>query len=251
MESLSDSLKYFNPVSLDEMDNVKLMNRIDTKFVFRVERLPEFLRTIAHNYMILQVNDIRQCSYENLYFDTLKLQLYLQHHNGKLNRYKVRYRRYVDSDTCFFELKFKNNKDRTIKDRVRRDQIEDKIEGNAEKLLQKKSFLQASELFPVVWIYYKRITLVSECSRERCTLDMDLSLKNDKADCSFPNLVIAEVKQDKCCSSAFLNLMKESYIRSSTMSKYCFGIANVNQEIKKNIFKPKLNAIKKICYDQS
>ena len=45
--------------------------------------------------------------------------LYHDHHNGKLNRYKVRRRRYIDTDTEFLEVKLKNNKKRTIKSRIK------------------------------------------------------------------------------------------------------------------------------------
>ena len=46
--------------------------------------------------------------------------LYHRHHIGRSNRFKVRSRRYVESDLCFFEVKYRNNKGRTIKNRIRK-----------------------------------------------------------------------------------------------------------------------------------
>ena len=41
------------------------------------------------------------------------------HQNKKLNRYKIRQREYLISDISFFEIKFKSNKGRTIKKRIK------------------------------------------------------------------------------------------------------------------------------------
>lgn len=38
---------------------------------------------------------------------------YHDHHNGKLNRFKIRQREYMDTKTSFLEVKFKNNQRRT------------------------------------------------------------------------------------------------------------------------------------------
>src|SRR5687767_7859268 len=119
IDSISEALLQFAPISLDEMDGVKLMDRTDTKFLFKAEQLPAFLEQLATSYRVLEINDRRICRYETLYFDTADFQLYLCHQNGKLNRYKVRFRRYVESDVSYFEVKLKNNKGRTIKTRVK------------------------------------------------------------------------------------------------------------------------------------
>src|SRR4051812_18873006 len=101
------------------MDNVKLMNRTDTKFLFTTDQFETVLNEVAPYYKVLEVNGKRLNHYKTLYYDTSDLALYNKHHNGKLNRYKIRHRTYVESDTGFLEVKFKNNKGRTIKNRVR------------------------------------------------------------------------------------------------------------------------------------
>src|ERR1035437_6971374 len=113
-QDLSPILCSFDPITLAEMDSVKLLDRMDTKFIFNFNQFPEILKNLGQYYKILDVNGVKQNRYETLYFDTPDYKLYMDHHNGRTNRYKVRYRKYVDSDLVFFEVKYKNCKGRTI-----------------------------------------------------------------------------------------------------------------------------------------
>ena len=81
-------------------------------------------------YKVLTISGLRQGRYETRYFDTADYEMYTKHHNGKLNRYKVRFRTYVDSEMNFFEVKFKTNTGRTRKSRVKCELHEFNIEGN-------------------------------------------------------------------------------------------------------------------------
>ena len=67
---------------------------------------------------ILQIDGKRKHDYKSLYFDTEDRKFYNDHHNQRVNRYKVRYREYVDSGLVFLEIKCKNNKGKTIKKRL-------------------------------------------------------------------------------------------------------------------------------------
>ena len=110
------------------MDSVKLMNRIDTKFVFEIELLKKALQEIKEYYYILEIKGLRMSAYRSLYFDTDEFKFYYEHHNGKTNRNKVRYREYLESGLCFLEVKHKNNKGKTIKKRIKVDKISQQIE---------------------------------------------------------------------------------------------------------------------------
>ena len=112
-ESITHICSLFLPISLEEMDRVKLMDRTDTKFVFHISELSELLQSISQDYFILDMKGLRAHAYETLYLDTVDFDLFRNHHNGKLNRYKIRYRNYKESALAFFEIKFKNNKGRT------------------------------------------------------------------------------------------------------------------------------------------
>jgi len=121
--TIEENIKKFTSISLEEMDNVKLMNRTDVKYIFNERILADVLDKIKDDYFILSAAGTRMANYITLYFDTKKNKFYLQHHNGKRNRFKVRYRKYVESDLTFFEIKFKNSKGRVIKNRILVDEI--------------------------------------------------------------------------------------------------------------------------------
>ena len=115
--ALQKFIEKFEPITLEEMESVKLMDRVDTKYVFPFSQLPHILDEMKSYYRLLDINNIRMHRYESLYYDTNDFQLYAKHQSGRLNRYKLRFRKYVDSNgLTFFEIKFKNNKGRTIKD---------------------------------------------------------------------------------------------------------------------------------------
>lgn len=245
MDELNRILNEFEPITLKEMDSVKLMDRTDTKFVFKFDQLPEFLNQLKNDYKVLDVNGNKISRYESLYFDTKGFDLYHSHHRGKPSRFKVRFRKYVESDLNFFEVKFKTNKGRTIKDRVKQKEIDGSIKEKAEELLTHKTPLKSTNLEAKIWVNYSRITFVNKHSPERVTIDLNLTFKNNEQNKTIENIVIAEVKQDKAAVSAFLKLMKKYHIRQGAISKYCFGIINLFEKIKHNNFKPKLILIKK------
>jgi hypothetical protein len=245
MENINSTLSAFEPISLHEMESVALMNRTDTKFVFRYDQLPGFLDQIKNEYRVLEINGIRASRYETLYFDTPDFKMYMAHHRGRPSRYKIRHRVYVDSNLHYFEIKFKNNKGRTIKNRIKRKEIDWSIKDKAEKFLCENTHFSAENLFPKLWSNCSRITLVNKCSKERLTLDINLQFKNDTAEKNLMNVVIAEVKQEKLSPSPFISLMKKNRVRAGSISKYCFGVVFL-YNVKKNNFKPNLLFINKL-----
>ena len=110
MQIISEILNRFDGITLKEMDSVALLDRVDTKYLFKVDLLPDILKKIMTEYYVLDIKNVRMSNYETIYYDTEDLSFYNQHHNGKLNRYKIRERCYMDSNLSFFEIKYKNNK---------------------------------------------------------------------------------------------------------------------------------------------
>ncbi len=247
MRTIHQIISAFHPITLSEMDSVKLMDRTDTKFVFHVQELDKILSQISQHYRALEVEGTRWSPYETLYFDTPTLELYLRHHNQKLNRYKIRYRKYVNSNLHFFEIKFKNNKGRTIKKRIKENGIETEIKNNAQQLLESITGFKATELKPILFVNCSRATLVNTEMEERLTLDVKLQFTRNGEELNFEPLVIAELKQSKVnVQSPFYKLMKHYRFRSSSMSKYCFGVTQLFPDVKKNNFKPKILTLNKI-----
>ncbi|MFT6845998.1 MAG: hypothetical protein ACJAUV_002200 [Flavobacteriales bacterium] len=247
-----DQLLYdFNPISLDEMDEVRLLNRTDTKFVFNNKHLQEILPFLKDAYSSLEINGKRAAQYRTLYFDTEEFQLYKQHHNGKKNRNKVRFRSYVDSNLNFLEVKFKDNKGRTHKSRIMVDAIEEELSDTSKTFL-KTTQVGEKKLVAKIWNSFKRITLVNLKAKERLTLDFDLTFEQDGKKYTLDNIIVAEVKQEKASGdSDFIKLMRANHICNSRISKYCTGTALLNTDLKHNLFKEKLLQLKKISNEFS
>ena len=86
------------------------MKRTDTKFVVSKKMLPVLLETLKEKYRVLEIDNNRVMTYNSLYFDTKDQKFYREHHNGKINRLKVRMRKYVESELFFLEIKQKDHK---------------------------------------------------------------------------------------------------------------------------------------------
>ena len=249
VSELSNILQSFAPISLKEMDGVELMNRTDTKFMTSMSVLVSIIKTLPDSYRVLEVNGLRQSGYETLYYDTPDFLFYRRHHNGKKNRYKVRKRAYVESNLNFLEVKFKSNKDRTIKDRTKLESMDEFLIDTEKEFIEGETQL-GLELEPKLWNSFRRITLVNQDLPERLTIDCDLSFKFGETESQMKGLVICEVKQERQNRmSPFMQEVKRRRIREESISKYCLGVALLYPSAKSNNFKSKLLKIKKIEND--
>ena len=229
------------------MDSVSLQDRLDTKFMFNEALLPELLQQMKSRYFVLEINEKRYSHYETLYFDTAEFGLYLRHHNGRINRFKFRSRRYVESNLNFFEIKFKNNKGRTIKERIKRPELVREINDNARDFVRSISPIDPDSLVPKLWVNYRRLTFVNKTSAERLTIDMNLNFVDTSNTIFYKGLVIAEVKRSKANEkSPFISLMRKYSVLEKSISKYCLGVITLNKNIKKNNFKPTLLYLNKL-----
>ncbi|AEI48516.1 polyphosphate polymerase domain-containing protein [Runella slithyformis] len=240
-------ISLYEPISLAEMDGVKLMNRVDAKFLVPLKMLPALLEELRPYYRLLEIDGHRMCEYETLYFDTPDLRFYHDHQAGRLNRYKIRQRRYVHTNTFYTEVKFKNNKRRTIKTRIPNVTLTDEtLSLETKAFLREQTPFDPAALTPVLWVDYTRLTLVSRTTAERLTLDLNLSFRNDTDHKNYEQIVVAEVKQDSLRHSHFVDLMKKYHLRQGSLSKYCLGVISLDKTIKHNRFKEKLKYLSKI-----
>ena len=247
MAFLDNYITSFESISLEEMDSVSLMKRVDTKFVFNRSLLEEIFPLLADQYKLLYVNDVVKSKYTSLYFDTTDFKFFMNHHNGKLNRSKVRFREYIDSQVSFLEVKRKNSKGKTIKKRVQVDTPTKTLNLDQKKFI-KNRLKEDYELLYCHTNFFHRITMVNKFLKERITIDFDLRFENDKKTIKDEtnHIVIAEVKQEKLDrTSFFYKLMKENNIRPSSMSKYCIGTSLLNKDLKANRFKKNFRVLTK------
>lgn len=242
---LLELLNNFDKTSLENLDRVKLLNRIDTKFIFHAEQLLEILEKIRLNYLVLEINENNIFEYETLYFDTPGFDLYKMHHNGKPNRLKVRFRKYADSGLIYFEVKYKVKGSRTNKKRIKQNQINTGLSEKQKSMIYHPS-LSNEQLLPKMWINFQRITLVNKAFNERLTIDTNLSFYNESRRLPLDNLCIAEIKTDKTAkNSLILHVLKEKGIHQMSFSKYSMAVAML-ENIKNNNFKPAIRTLQKI-----
>ena len=246
MSNLPQIVADFSPISLDEMDDVKLMNRTDTKFAFKANKMPLLLQKLLPFYRVLAIDGELIHDYKSLYYDTDNRKFYLDHHNGRVNRNKIRFREYVGSKLTFLEIKRKNNKGKTIKKRMKvnaiSNELSEKQQNYIEKIIGRPMEVNAKQ-----WINFSRITFVHKTQKERLTIDVNLTFENSNEKGDMKHIVIAEVKQERMSrSSDFMRIAKEMHILPIRISKYCLTTLALNPELKKNRFKEKVLFINKL-----
>lgn len=242
-----------NSISLSEMDSVRLMNRMDTKYLTDIVTLGQVMDDAAQRgCLIFENNGGRVIEYRSMYYDTPGLQMYLDHHNRRLTRQKLRTRCYVDSDITFLELKSKNNHGRTRKKRIEvsSELYRADISHNAEVVswLEGRLPFEIESLTPSLETCFSRITLVNPEKTERSTIDLNLTFRNMRKGTSadMGDLVIIEVKQDGNMQSVIRDILLERRVKPVRISKYCIGTAMTDTSVKSGRFKEKLLLIDKM-----
>lgn len=257
MNRLEDIVSQFTPISLEQMESVQLMNRIDTKYTLPICLLPDILEAAKTEYFVQETAGKRIASYDTIYYDTETLDMYIRHHDRQLVRQKIRIRQYVNTNETYLEIKRKDNKGRTRKRRmvVPGFDINAQTIGHGkhkdrtvEEFIATKSRYLWSELSPHLSTKFHRITLVNKAKTERLTIDLDLIWENivTGETKSFPELVIIELKRDGNVPSRMTKIMLDQHIKPLKISKYCIGTALTTPGLKKNRFKDKIRRIEKI-----
>ena len=232
----------FAPISLADMDGVKLQDRADTKYIFAVRDLEGVLKEMLASYRLLEVDGMRGTQYRSLYFDTPDLRHYMDHHNRRTFRSKVRFREYLGSDLAYFEVKRKTGTGRTDKARLRVSAIPEALSPEQQLFAQEASG-RKEDLQPTLWNHFTRYTFVHRDRPERLTMDVDLRFTVNGVERELGDIVVAELKQERADrSSPFAQLMRDRNIRPAGMSKYCIGMLLmgpklIGQPVKHNAFK--------------
>ena len=231
------NLLNFDKTTLAEMNSVSLMKRVDTKFILKESQLLEVLSKLYDDYKILEIDQERLMKYSTLYFDSQNKKCFKDHHNGKLNRYKIRMRKYLVSDICFLEIKKKNNLGITNKIRTQIKDFETNLTSESKDFIT-KSNINNLLLEPSLYNNFSRMTLVNKNESERITIDVDLSFSFGTDEKKFDKLVVVEIKQEgKRLNTTINRALKSMSILPTNFSKYCIGISNIIDNIKSNRFK--------------
>lgn len=246
-DGIDDLLHGFDPVTLEEMAAIRLMNRTDTKFITTLPELHSLLKMASVEYRVQEVNGKRNLPYYTLYYDTPDHDMFLAHQGGRATRQKVRIRSYVDSGITFLEVKNKNNKGRTDKKRIR-------VAAVTLQEMEALSFLNSHIRYAPECLRgqlenrFNRITLVNRLLTERLTIDTNLRFRNmENGHVSLlDGLVIIELKRDGNTYSPIRDMLRRLHIHPAGFSKYCMGTVLTDNELKQNRFKPRLRRLERM-----
>lgn len=247
---INELIAHMQPITLEQMADIKLMNRLDTKYVTTRGKLMELLALVADKYYVQETGGFRACPYLTTYLDTDNHAFYLMHHNGHASRVKVRVRTYLSSgDLTFLEVKNKNNHGRTKKQRLRVASLETCGEAMGARLLvRERAGMELTALHPVVRNGFDRITLVNYAKTERLTIDFNVRFHNleRKVDKTTGELVIIELKRDGNIYSPIRTILRDLHIPPTGFSKCCIGMALTDETLKHNNFKAALHLVERL-----
>lgn len=229
------------------MSSIRLMNRIDTKFITNYSTLLKLLEMTTSEYYAQELNGDRVNPYLTTYWDTPAHLFYMSHHDGHYPRKKVRVRTYLESDITFLEVKKKNNHGRTTKTRIQVPAQDELAEPQVSTFLEKKVGMDLEEMRPVIQNRFDRITLVNMGKTERLTIDFNIRFQNLETgvESGTGNLVIIELKRDGNVYSPVKEMLRKLRIKQDGFSKYCIGVVMTNPDIKQNMFKARMIDINK------
>ena len=238
------------PIDLEQMRAVKLMNRVDTKYVASEGQIMEFLGRVAEcGYKVQVTNGVRAARYDTRYFDTADRAMYIAHHNRQLTRQKIRTRHYEDGSACYLEVKNKNNRGRTKKVRIEIPQsgLMSLDSGEAATFLSAQSRYEISTLSPALSTRFVRITLVNPMLTERVTIDLGLEYSDlmGGRNAAIEGMTIVEIKQDGNTTSTAKEILLGLRVKPMRISKYCLGTALTVEGIKRNRMLQKIRNIEK------
>ncbi|MBL0888744.1 polyphosphate polymerase domain-containing protein [Myceligenerans indicum] len=175
---IADTLGHLAPVGLAELDaTAALQTRRDRKYVLDVAECRELLAGLDPATRVLEIDGARTFAYESTYFDTPGLDAFHLAARRRRRRYKVRTRTYVDSGTCFVEVKTRAGRGVTVKERRAHDAGPAEL-GAADGFVDQRltaagvDAAPARALAPTLRSAYRRTTLLLPDGR--LTLDTDL-----------------------------------------------------------------------------
>ena len=215
------------PIALDELLEVaSLQTRLDRKYLIPTAQLAEL--TQAHpGARILTIDGATHFGYASRYLDTPDLEAYRLAAHGRLRRYKVRWRTYLDSGDRFLEVKTRSGRGLTVKDRLEIADGDDLMAASrfAPRTVHDRTGRLALDLSPALDVDYRRSTMLLP-SGARVTVDQDLTWRAPHAANALhlTGHVVVETKTAGAPCEVDTWLWRRG-IRPVRLSKYACGLA--------------------------
>jgi hypothetical protein len=224
------------PISLEAVEaTAGLQARFDRKYILDAELLDRL--ALGASCRALEIDGRRRFRYETVYFDTPDRRLYLDTAHRRPNRFKVRVRTYVDSDTSMLEVKRKDRRGKTEKGRL------ELAPGCDRRQLDPamRDFVDASvssnltgQLVETITTSFDRSTIADLDHGARYTVDLGLVAAGvDGRTVRLEDAVVVECKSAGRTTPLDRTLWALG-IRPAPMSKYCTTLAMLEPSLPAN-----------------
>ncbi|WP_237768130.1 VTC domain-containing protein [Serinicoccus sp. CNJ-927] len=111
-------LASLSPISLtDLVAESALLTRVDRKYLLTTAQVDAALVDVPAGTRVLEIEGLRRFDYASTYFDTEDRQSYRSTATARRRRWKVRTRSYLDTGTCWLEVKTRGPRGTTVKAR--------------------------------------------------------------------------------------------------------------------------------------
>lgn len=238
LRSLSAGL---DAVSLDELNaSAALLTRTDRKYVIPTAALAPVaadLTGVGH-VRALELDGSRVGTYESTYFDTVDLAGWSASAHPRRRRWKVRTRVYADSDTCWLELKTRNGRGHTVKERLEHPlRMRATIGGGSAQWLGERfaaagMAVRPDDLVTTLTTAYGRATWLVDGAR--ITLDENLHFGCGERLVGAGDVVVVETKSAASGPGAVDRVLWRHGHRPIRISKYGAGMCVMHPELASN-----------------
>lgn len=241
------NIEAFESLSALEVKKVKFFDKEELYYTFNKSFLPRIIESIKEDYSVITNHEKKYRSFKILYFDTPKNRFYLDAHNGKRNRFIVRFRQCIESNITYFEVKYINKKGRKRKKKIEVEEIKTTL-GEEELAMLKKVMRKkkARKLKARITCEFKRFTLLNVPNNHKVIVDGDMKFTNNNSETHHSDLTSAKIIQERYDrSSKFMTALRESGIRQGQIGNYALGMSIFGNQ-KSNLLKEKENRINKL-----
>jgi hypothetical protein len=236
--TLADRLDRLPRVGLDDLDAAAaLLTRRDRKYIVPITTAERLVAALDGRCRVLDIDGRRRFRYESVYFDTPERVSYLGTAYRRRHRFKVRTRTYLDTGQCLLEIKTRDARRRTVKERHDHPLgSRDRLELPDVEVLRAYPLIgdHARALEPVLTTRYSRATLLIDGAGVRATLDTEVrAIAHDGRIAALPGIAIIESKSEGPPSDVDRALWSMGY-RPTNVSKFCTSLAALNPGLPAN-----------------
>lgn len=224
-------------IGLAELEErAALLSRTDRKYIVPAGHVDRLLERLAPAARVLEIDGVRRFGYESLYFDTPHLLGYLRTAHRHRRRFKIRTRAYVDTGSCFLEMKVPGARGSTLKYRVAHELTGRRVLGHGRGFVDEVfsrhdlGDQRDAELSPVLCTEYRRCTLLLTGDDSRVTIDTGLRWALADRELHLPAIAIVETKTLRAAGEADRTLWQHGH-RPVAVSKYATGLAALRADL--------------------